>query len=147
MSSVDIQDIIDGKKGMVLITAEKIGRVFGLTYYEFGNPKYPLPAFNELPESTKVLIAERKKVGAPRKFVDHGLADALDKILNSHFLKEPHTAKEIFAQMPMAVRDLVRNAARISDLLNREPRSLLVIKFKIKGSREYSYQLIEFAGQ
>jgi len=142
MSSVDIQDIIDGKKGVVLITAEKISKVFGLAYYEFGNAQFPLPAFDELPKTTKILIAEREKVGPPRQFADHGLVNALDKVLNSNFLKDPHTAKEIFAQMPKAVQETVKNAARISDLLNREPRSLLVQKFKIEGSREYWYQLL-----
>jgi len=148
MSSIDIQEIIAGKKGVVLITAEKISRVFGLAYYEFGNIEFPLPSFDELPENTKAVIKQRMKAGPPKQFGDHDLSGALDDILNGSFLAEPRTAKEILAQMPASVRAAVQNnAARITDLLKRKPRSLRVKRFKIDGEKELKFQLIEFVAK
>ncbi|NVM62249.1 hypothetical protein FHW88_000525 [Mucilaginibacter sp. SG538B] len=133
-----INEIIDGDKGVVLKTLEKIAAFFGLKYYEMGNPNFPIPPEDKLPTTTKLVIAKRKVEGEPKKYSDHRLTEALDAVLSGSYLEEPRTSKQILTQLPEDVRTAIKNEARrITDLLKREPRCFLVKKFKIEGSREY----------
>lgn len=74
LESIDIayligtkKEVIDGllknKKGVVLFTLEQIAQIFGLRYFELGNPNQPIPSSELLPEKTKQRIAYRKKEG------------------------------------------------------------------------------------
>lgn len=74
LESIDIayligtkKQVVDGllknEKGVVLFTLEQIAQVFGLRYFEFGDPNHPTPSFDSLPEKTKLRIAQRKKEG------------------------------------------------------------------------------------
>lgn len=143
-----IVKIINGEQSIYLETTEKIANIFGVKFYEMGNPTFPFPAKKNLPGTTKSMIAKREVDGEPKKYSDHGLIEALDAVLSGSYLEEPRTSKQILTQLPEEVRDAINNEARrITDLLNREPRCFLVKKFKINGSREYWYQLIEFTGK
>jgi hypothetical protein len=125
----DIKEILEGKKGVVLKSAERISNVFGLRYFELGNPKFEIPKVKDLPKQTTDLILNRKEKGVPQVNRNYGidLAGNLDIILNSGFLNTPHTAEEIWAQLPEEVRNKVE-PRRITDLLGKSPRNSMIEK-------------------
>lgn len=137
------KEMIDGERGIMLSTMIKIANFFGTKYYKLANPDLPFPLKKDLPGETEALVGTRKTDDKPKKYSDHGLTEALDVILSGSYLKEPRTSKQILTQLPEEVQiGINKEARRITDLLKREPRCLLVKKFKTKGSREYSYQLL-----
>jgi len=58
-----IDAVSAGTGGIELDSVDEISRIFGLQYFEFGNPNHPMPSFDSLPEPTKARIAFRKKEG------------------------------------------------------------------------------------
>lgn len=62
------KDVIDGlisqKNGVVLNTLEKIAAAFGVRYYQIGDPAFPVPTIDMLPEKTKGRIRYREFEGA-----------------------------------------------------------------------------------
>src|SRR6218665_1727593 len=58
-----INGLLTGKKGVVLKTLEKISQLFNQRYYEFGNPNFPMPKFESLPEKTRSRILYRSQLG------------------------------------------------------------------------------------
>lgn len=98
------KDVIDGllnsTNGVVLRTLEKIANVFGLRYFELGNPKNPIPTFDSLPEKTKKRIKYRASEGASQE-KSYNQLDINDKIIvhlsrlkmGDNFLAEEITRK------------------------------------------------------
>lgn len=58
-----IDAVLAGTGGIELDSVDEISLIFGLRYFEFGNPDFAMPSFDSLPEATKVRIAFRKKEG------------------------------------------------------------------------------------
>ncbi|MEO3404934.1 hypothetical protein AAFN85_13595 [Mucilaginibacter sp. CAU 1740] len=141
------KEMIDGERGIMLSTMIKIANFFGTKYYKLANPDLQFPLKKDLPGETEALVGTRKTDDKRKKYSDHGLIEALDELLSGSFLEEPRTSKQILTQLPEEVQIAINTEARrITDLLNREPRSLLVRKFRVKGSREYWYQLLDIVG-
>ena len=74
-----VEGLVNAKSGVVLKTLDKISQLFGLTYYEFGNPNHPIPSFDSLPERTKKRITYRQKIG-PHKEETYNSLDINEKI-------------------------------------------------------------------
>lgn len=49
--------------GIELESVDEISLIFGLRYFQFGNPNHPMPSFDSLPEATKARITFREKAG------------------------------------------------------------------------------------
>lgn len=141
----DIQEILSGDKGVVLKSAEKISSVFGLRYFELGNPRFSIPDIERLPDQTRKVIIDRKKKGVPviiRNY-ENDIAGNLDRIINeSSLFHSPVTAEEIRLVFPEDIRDTIK-ATRITDLLKKSGRDQYVVKVGKKG-KEYLFQLKEF---
>ncbi|WP_442588246.1 hypothetical protein ACSBL2_19590 [Pedobacter sp. AW31-3R] len=141
-----IQDILSGKTGIVLNSAEKISNVFGLRYFELGNPLFSIPLIEYLPEETQKFIEKRKVRGIPviNRNYSNDIAGNLDKIINeSDVLHFPVTAEEIRLRLPKEIRDTIK-ASRITDLLKKSGRDKIVIQVDKRG-KEFLFQLKEFA--
>lgn len=63
MQLTDIIKIINYTRTLGLNRANKISSVFGMKYYEFGNPKIAFLPHENLPKRTLDAIKERKKNG------------------------------------------------------------------------------------
>ena len=137
----DINDIVSGSKGVVLKSTEKIANVFGLRYFKFGDPDFPLPKINDLPDKTQAAINNRRERGVPQinRNYDNDLAGHLDVILTTDFLKTTRTAREIWQQLPEEVRNKI-SPRRITDLLGKSPRNTIVVKDGKRG-REQLFRL------
>lgn len=142
----DIREIMAGSKGTVLKSAEKISNVFGLRYFELGNPLFSIPLIEYLPEETQKFIEKRKVRGVPviNRNYSNDIAGNLDKIINeSDVLHFPVTAEEIRLRLPKEIRDTIK-ASRITDLLKKSGRDKIVIQVDKRG-KEFLFQLKEFA--
>ncbi|MFB2117854.1 hypothetical protein [Parapedobacter sp. 2B3] len=58
-----IDALLAGTGGIELESVDEISLIFGLRYYQLGNPDFEMPFFDSLPETTKDRIAFRKKEG------------------------------------------------------------------------------------
>ena len=140
-----VQDILLGKKGIVLNSAERISNVFGLRYFEFGNPLFSLPLIKDLPEETQEFIENRKKRGVPviNRNYNNDIAGNLDRIINeTDVLHHKVTAEEIRLNFPEEIRDTIK-ATRITDLLKKSGRDEIVVKVDKRG-KEFLFQLKKF---
>ncbi len=75
-----IEGLLTTERGAVLKTLEAIAQVFGLRYFQFGDPKFPIPKVSQLPEKTKERIKYRKEFG-PSIATTYNSYDLNDKIL------------------------------------------------------------------
>lgn len=58
-----IDALLAGTGGIELESVDEISLIFGLRYFQLGNPSFAIPSFDSLPQATKSRIAFRKKVG------------------------------------------------------------------------------------
>ncbi|MCX2477193.1 hypothetical protein OQZ33_22860 [Pedobacter sp. MC2016-05] len=96
-NSKAISGILKGQKGAVLKTLEGISNIFGLRYFEFGNPDYPLPSSETIPENTKQRIAYRKKKGLHREktYSHNAVNEQIKAILKTYKIGSEFLAEEI----------------------------------------------------
>ncbi|WP_214228827.1 helix-turn-helix transcriptional regulator [Pedobacter sp. B4-66] len=123
----DYSEIESAKKSIGLDRAQLVATVYGIKYYSMADPNYPIPQFDQLPIATQNAISIRKEVGLNPRDYNVNLADNLNNVLNSDFLNTPHTAEEIWAQLPEEVRNKVE-PRRITDLLGKSPRNSIIQK-------------------
>ncbi|WP_432328141.1 hypothetical protein ACRQ5D_34275 [Mucilaginibacter sp. P25] len=143
-STNDIINIINGKKGIVLLTAEKISKVFGRRYFELGNPNFPISTEDDLPQSTKIAISLRESKGQPKKYSDHKLGKNLDSIIGTSFLHVPRTSQEMFDQLPENVKTEIKSHHRVTDLMQKPKKQKLVATI-ISEDDQLTFQLREYA--
>jgi hypothetical protein len=96
-----INFVLEEKGSLELETQEAIARIFGLRYFEFGNPKHPLPSLKSLPESTKKRIEYRKKAG-PSVVISYNTSDInarIKEVLSRYSLGDQFLAKEIASKI------------------------------------------------
>lgn len=142
-NSNDIDDIITGSKSVGLKKAERIANVFGVKYYEFGNPNHDLPTISDLPNKTQEAIASRKTKGVSERNYEKKISENLDKIINeTDLLHYPVKAENIRLKLPEEIRDTV-NASRISDLLTKGGRKEIITVVGKEGNANL-YQLKKF---
>ncbi|MEO5912532.1 MAG: hypothetical protein ABIP95_16730 [Pelobium sp.] len=92
-----VSSVLEEKGSLELETLEAIAGIFGLRYFEFGNPAHPLPASTALPDATKARIEYRKKEG-PAKETSYSASDINERItqvLSSYEVGEQFLAEEI----------------------------------------------------
>ena len=142
-SSGDIKGMLNSTKSVGLIRLDRIASIFGLTYYEFGNPSHPYPKFRNLPIDTQSAILKRKEAGTPNRDYSKDLPGNLDKILSTDYLSIPRTAEEIWQQLPNSLKHKI-GSTRVTDLLGREPRNKMVTKVGKRG-KEHLFQLKKLA--
>jgi len=143
ISGNDIRNIIAGKKGVVLKTAEKTASFFGLKYFQMANPDFPVPEEANLPDEILTFIASNK----PKTYGEHDLNEALKEIFNGNFLEIPRTTTEIANELPHSIPSTVRTASRISDAIKKGTWDGLIAKLPKPDGERQRYQLVKFIGK
>ncbi|WP_437919812.1 helix-turn-helix domain-containing protein [Sphingobacterium sp. LRF_L2] len=136
-SSDNVRDIVSGKVGLSLSKMIKIANVFSVHYYDFANPGYPLPEERHLSRITKKKIERRKSIGIIQRDQSGFLAQELDRLIREGALNTPKTAKDLHLQMDEQLSK--RSATEITNLLNKPPRNLFIIKLSKKISKQNTY--------
>lgn len=128
LESIDIaylvqtkKDVIDGvlknEKSVVLYTLEQIAQIFGLRYFELGNPNHPVPSLDSLPEKTKQRMAYRKKEG-PAKETTYTSSEINNRI--SEVLSTLESGDEFLAEkIVSSIRKKYGETYSVSEILNR----------------------------
>jgi len=122
-TSTDIvQDIKKGKNGPTLKKLEAIAQLFGLNYYEFGNPEFKLPEKENLPTPTQEKILWRAEVGPPesKKYNKLDLNNAVIDALTDFKDKEKFLASEVYDNLPQELKGKLGSAIRITGLFSDE---------------------------
>jgi len=143
LSTYSVDEILVGEKGIVLKTAEKISWVvFGIRYYEFGNPKFAIPKKKDLPAKTQDAIADRKKRGAPEinRNTDLNLPLHVNKALKSGKLNNEFTSSEVWELLPDDIKGQIKSI-RITDLFKKGELKNKVEETGLKRGKEKMYRL------
>lgn len=117
----NIRKILFNNASLGLRRADEIANVFGLPYYLFGNPDYKIPSISKLPKSTRALLKDREINNQEPQYYEKNFAKELDRILDSNFLLKVKTAKELWEQLPIDIRER-SSPSRVTDLLKKSSR-------------------------
>ena len=121
-SNVDnVNDIISGKVGLNISRMVKIASLFGIEYYNFANPNFPIPTKSELTINLKEVLSRRKIIGDKSNDTKRLLSKELDRLINDGFLCIPTTSKILHKKMDAELEN--RNPSEITTLLSQPPRS------------------------
>ena len=92
-----VSGILKGEKGAVLKTLEAISNIFGLRYFEFGNPNNSIPSFDSLPEKTKQRIAYRKAEGDPKAvtYTPSDINHQISKVIKNYKIGDEFLAEDV----------------------------------------------------
>lgn len=116
-NATDIIKIINYTRTLGLNRANKISSVFGMKYYEFGNPKITFLPHENLPKRTLDAIKERKKNGPSNITINTELDLPYHTMiaLSKLDLKSEFTAKDILDKLPEEIKSQIE-ANRITVL-------------------------------
>ncbi|KLT64733.1 hypothetical protein [Pedobacter sp. BMA] len=118
--------ILSGEKGLVLITLENIANIFGLRYFEFGNPKHPIPSFSQLPEDTQLRIKFRKDKGKPEKitYKQSPINEHIQIVLGTYALTEEILIEDVIRKIKEKY-DVIYKPGEISDRFKKTFKSIV----------------------
>ncbi|MDM1450384.1 hypothetical protein [Myroides odoratimimus] len=133
-NSKNVEDIIKGEVGLGYAKMVMISDVFGLKYYEFGNPKKRFLPIQKLDISVQKVILERRGKGIAKRDKTNSLAKELDRLILEGTFDSPITASKAFSKMNLNSNS--RKSTEVTNLLNKEPRNnkILRLKNKIKNN-------------
>lgn len=112
-----ISELEAGSASPSLDTVIKYAAFFGVEYYELGNPKYPVPKFEQFPKASRAAIiklrerqqaikakaAEAKAQG--KEAGVSGRAKRLHGLIDAGFFNRSKTARETFAKLNPKVKE------------------------------------------
>jgi len=146
-----VEGLLNSKNEIVLTTLEAISQIFGLRYYQFGDPKFPMPHLNDLPEETKARIKYRKEKG-PSITITYNSRDLKEKIhfiLSEYNIHDEFLPSEIGKKVNKKFQLELPNFKQITDRFKKDFQEFIEktgeskkIKGK-KGRREEYYRLIK----
>lgn len=149
------KDIIDGlleaKSGVVLKTLDKIAQVFGLKYYEMGNPEFPLPQMEKLPSATLDRIRYRKTMGPyiEQNYTPSEINEKLIVILSSLRENEEFLMENIAKRINTIFPEKPVNTSLVIDRINKsfstyfEKTDRKDLYKKGKGAKPYYYKTVK----
>ncbi|MDM1412128.1 helix-turn-helix transcriptional regulator [Myroides odoratimimus] len=125
-NSSNVKNIIEGKVGIGSLKMELISEVFGLKYYEFGNPEIEFLPVDRLENKVQKVIQERKKVGVLLRDKSNSLANELDRLIEDGEFNVPITASRAFSKMNLTGTN--KNSSLVTNLLSKRPRNLQIYR-------------------
>ncbi|MEN5380720.1 hypothetical protein [Sphingobacterium kitahiroshimense] len=117
-----VEDLKKAKNGPTLKKLELISNVYGLRYFEFGNPHYPLPTLENLPETTREKIFQRKELGPPesKNYNKLGLNQAVLNALISFEDKIEFLPSDVYESLSSDLKNKLGSPTRITGLFSHE---------------------------
>jgi len=118
-----IEAVLAETGGIELDSVDEISLIFGLRYYEFGNPDFEIPSLDSLPEHTKARIAFRKKEGPHEEttYDQRLLNEKIIVVLSEYNKDEEFLAEDISAALNVKFQETVSTSevtSRLSNYLN-----------------------------
>lgn len=146
-----IEGLLESEKGVVLKTLETIAQIFGLRYFQFGNPDFPMPEYDSLPQKTKDRIIFRKEQGIsiPTTYNNLDLTNKIIKTLSNYSQGDEFLASELGEKINTTFEFNLVDFKQITGRLNNELSEFLVKTGKTlktegkRGRPEEYYRLIK----
>lgn len=129
-----------GRGDIDLEKADKIAKVYGLRYFQMGDPKQRVPSIENLPSKTKKRALERQAEGKKSRNDELQLPIKVTDILNSGKLPQKFTSADVWELLPEEIKKKVK-AIRITDLFNKGQLKNIVEETGEKRGREKLYRL------
>ncbi len=134
-----IAAIENGDVNIGIKIQETIGQTFGVRYYQLADPEFPIPSKEILRDNIRRYLISKQIDPAWLNEETPNLSHYVDRILNSDFLDKPRTAKAIAQEIATKYR-VNASAARVTDILSRNPRRQQVQITKSENSRLNIYR-------
>lgn len=117
-----IKELNESKNGPTLKKLDAIASIFGLKYYQFGNPEYALPEYEHLPRATREKIDWRREVGPPesRNYKKLDLNNAVLNVLQNFVNREEFLPSEIYESLSSNLKNELGSATRVTGLFSDE---------------------------
>lgn len=146
----NIQALLDYKGGLTLETQEAISAIFGLRYFEFGNPNQPIPKLDSLPEKTKLRIAFRKQEGTPREitYTHSKINQQIADVITNFNVGDEFLAEDIASSI-LKEYEITYSASQIIDRINKSFKEVIIktdrkeTNRKGRGPKPIYYKLIK----
>lgn len=134
-----IDAVLNRTGGIELKSLESISCIFGLRYFQFGNPDFDISQFDSLPEETKVRIAFRKADGQHiNTDYDHPLLNEKIKIILTNYnIGDEFLSEDIVREMLKVFKEKVSTSKVTKRLVNSLSEYALQTKktYKVKGKK------------
>jgi len=132
-------------------TLEAISQIFGLRYYQFGDPNFSLPKFESLPDRTKERIIHRKEVGQPipKTYSSLELKEKITNVLSDYHVGSIFLPSELGNKINTKFDLGLSDFKQITDRLKKDLHGIVEKtgkKNKVKGKRgrpEEYYRLVK----
>lgn len=117
-----VKDFEQGKNGPTLKKIEAVANIFGLKYYEFGTPNFPMPTLDQLPLRTREKIEWRKETGPPesKQYQKLDLNQAVLHALAGFDEDEEFLASDVYKILPEDLQEKLGSPTRITGLFSNE---------------------------
>lgn len=146
MSLSEYSDLENGKSNYNVEKIQNVSSIYGILYYEMGNPSCKFPAFSKLPKETQSVITNREeplKIYNDRLIVEH---------LTDIFSIMPEDTKFLIKSLNTLVEEkfgVSYENEEISGTINKKFKDFIIktniqdITKKGAGAKPYYYQIIK----
>jgi transcriptional regulator with XRE-family HTH domain len=135
-----IASIEAGNVSIGIDKLEEIAAYFGIKYYKFADPDYPIPPKMELRENIEKYVKSTHTETGYLKDESPTFSKHIDALLETDFLNEFRTARAI-ASACKTRYGIDIEATRVSDILSRQPRKNLLEVIKPETGKFNRYRL------
>lgn len=145
-----IDAVLAGTGGIELDSVDEISLIFGLRYFELGNPAFAMPSSDSLPDATKARIALRKKEGPHEEtsYDRRRLNEKIIIVLAEYNKDDEFLAEHIVTKLFETFKEKVRTSEVTTRLSNSLNEYAIQTKRKDeskkgKGRRPYYFRMIK----
>lgn len=118
---------------------EMISQVFGVKFYEFLDPKFPIPSEEELHNSIKAFVSSTETDTSYLNNKSPNYARNMDIYLETNLLNEQKTSTEIAQDYFVMFNEKIL-PAKVSDVLTKGRRSEIIEVIKPEAGRGNLYR-------
>ncbi|WP_052496258.1 helix-turn-helix domain-containing protein [Pedobacter lusitanus] len=136
-----IASIEKGDVNIGILAQQTLSNTFGVKHYQLSDPDFPIPPKNVLRENIRRYITSKNIDPACLKDKMPNYVKYMDDLLQSGFLNEARTSKQIAEKYKQEYK-LEITPARIAGILERGPRSSRIIKIKSADGKQNKYKWI-----
>ncbi len=144
-----VKDTKAGVNGPTLKKLDAVSSLFGLTYYQFGNPDLVLPEIETLPLATQERIALRSEIGPPetRNYKKIDLKNEILKALTNFDGVKEFLPSHVYESLPKEIQEKIGSATRVTGLFSNELKSNVKktgnsLKKSVAGRPEEYYEIV-----
>ncbi|WP_164123028.1 hypothetical protein [Sphingobacterium sp. xlx-130] len=117
-----VKDTKAAVNGPTLKKLDAVSGLFGLTYYQFGDPDFALPKIENLPLATQERIAFRSEIGPPetKNYKKIDLKNEILRALTTFVGVKEFLPSNVYESLPKELQEKIGSATRVTGLFSNE---------------------------